>query len=100
MIHKTLFIQGITANGSPFRPSDWAERLCGVMASFRPLGDTGDPRFTYSPFARPVVIANVKFVVIDTRLHDLDPKALDFVLNFAKDNGLPIEEACVFEPKT
>ena len=70
------------------------------MASFRPLGDTGDPRLTYSPFARPVVIANVKFVVIDTRLHDLDPKALDFVLNFAKDNGLPIEEACVFEPKT
>jgi len=98
--HKKLFIQGITASGQPFRPSDWAERLCGVMATFRPPGDAGDPRFTYSPYVRPVVIAKVKCVVIDTRLGDLDPRALDFVVNFAKDNGLPIEEACEFEPAT
>jgi hypothetical protein len=97
--YKKLFIQGITTAGKPFRPSDWAERLCGVMASFRPPGDTGDPRLTYSPYARPVVIATVKCVVIDTRLGDLDPRALDFVTNFAKDNNLPIEEACEFEPK-
>jgi hypothetical protein len=97
--HKKLFIQGITTSGKPFRPSDWAERLCGVMASFRPPGDAGDPRFTYSPYVRPVVIAKVKCVVIDTRLGDLDPRALDFVMNFAKDNSLPIEEACEFEPK-
>ena len=69
------------------------------MATFRPPGDSGDPRFTYSPYARPVVIATVKCVVIDTRLGDLDPRALDFVTNFAKDNNLPIEEACEFEPK-
>ncbi|MDP3621896.1 MAG: DUF3579 domain-containing protein [Polynucleobacter sp.] len=99
MNHKTLFIQGITSSGKPFRPSDWAERLCGVMAVFRPPGDSGDPRFTYSPYARPVQIAKIKYVVIDTRLHTLDPRALDFVLNFAKDNDLSIEEACAFEPK-
>jgi len=69
------------------------------MATFRPPGDSGDPRFTYSPYAIPVVIATVKCVVIDTRLIDLDPRALDFVTKFAKDNGLPIEEACEFEPK-
>ena len=98
MNHKKLFIQGITTSGKPFRPSDWAERLCGVMATFRPPGDSGDPRFTYSPYARPVLIATVKCVVIDTRLRDLDPRALDFVMNFAKDNSLPIEEACEFNP--
>jgi hypothetical protein len=96
--HKKLFIQGTTTSGKPFRPSDWAERLCGVMATFRPPGDTGDPRFTYSPYARPVIIATVKCVVIDTRLRDLDPRALDFVMSFAKDNSLTIEEACEFEP--
>ena len=69
------------------------------MASFRPPGDSGDPRFTYSPYVTPVVSATVKCVVIDTRLGDLDPRALDFVTNFAKDNNLPIEEACEFEPK-
>jgi hypothetical protein len=98
LVHKKLFIQGITTSGKPFRPSDWAERLCGVMATFRPPGDAGDPRFTYSPYVRPVLIAQVKCVVIDTRLRDLDPRALDFVMNFAKDNSLPIEEACEFEP--
>ena len=60
------------------------------MANFRPPGDSGDPRFTYSPYVVPVVIAAVKCVVIDTRLGDLDPRALDFVTNFAKDNDLPI----------
>ena len=74
--------------------------MCGVMATFRPPGDLGDPRFTYSPYVIPVVIATVKCVVIDTRLGDLDPRALDFVCNFAKDNDLPIEEACEFEPKS
>ena len=69
------------------------------MATFRPTGDSGDPRFTYSPYVRPIVIAQVKCVVIDTRLWDLDPRALDFVINFAKDNALPIEEACEFEPQ-
>ncbi|SNX27986.1 Protein of unknown function [Polynucleobacter meluiroseus] len=99
MNHKTLFIQGVTTSGKTFRPSDWSERLCGVMSSFRPSDDDGDPRFTYSPYVRPVLIANVKCVVVDTRLGDLDPRALDFVMNFAKDNQLAIEEACEYDPK-
>ena len=70
------------------------------MATFRPNGDSGDPRFTYSPYVRPIVITKIKCVVIDTRLHDIDPRALDFVINFAKDNNLPIEEACEFDPNT
>ena len=70
------------------------------MASFRPPGDHADPRYTYSPYAMPVQIAQINCVVIDTRLHELDPRALDFVLNFAKDNDLTIEEACEFEPKS
>ncbi|HZF85116.1 MAG TPA: DUF3579 domain-containing protein, partial [Burkholderiaceae bacterium] len=28
---KEIFIQGITSTGRTFRPSDWAERLAGVM---------------------------------------------------------------------
>ena len=37
---KEVFIQGITSDGRTFRPSDWAERLAGVMSSFRPGGAT------------------------------------------------------------
>ena len=91
---REYFIQGVTKEGKTFRPSDWAERLCGVMAQFRPEGDTGDPRLTYSPYVRPVIVAGVKNVVVDTRLRDIEPKALDFVLNFARDNNLQVVEAC------
>jgi len=34
---KEVFIQGITHDGRTFRPSDWAERLAGVMSQFRPV---------------------------------------------------------------
>ena len=44
-------IQGITLDGKPFRPSDWAERLCGVMAAFG-----GDHRMQYSPFVHPITV--------------------------------------------
>ncbi|AVA36906.1 uncharacterized protein DUF3579 [Cupriavidus metallidurans] len=91
---REYFIQGVTKEGKTFRPSDWAERLCGVMAQFRPEGDTGDPRLTYSPYVRPMIVAGVKNVVVDTRLRDIEPKALDFVLNFARDNNLQVVEAC------
>ena len=33
---KELLIKGVTRDGNSFRPSDWADRLCGVMAVFRP----------------------------------------------------------------
>lgn len=94
MTAKQFFIQGLTHDGKPFRPSDWAERLCGVMAQFRPEDDPNDPRFTYSPYVKPVNIGGLKCVVVDERLRDIEPKAMDFVKNFAKDNNLPIVEAC------
>ncbi|MEN9295672.1 MAG: hypothetical protein RIS03_1367 [Pseudomonadota bacterium] len=64
------------------------------MAQFRPEDDTGDPRLTYSPYVKPVIVAGVKCVIVDERLKDIEPKALDFVKNFAKDNNLPLVEAC------
>ena len=94
---REYFIQGITKEGKTFRPRDWAERLCGVMAQFRPEGDTGDPRLTYSPYVRPIFAGNVKCVVVDVRLRDIEPKALDFVLNFARDINLQLVEACSLE---
>lgn len=29
-----IVIQGVTEAGHAFRPSDWAERLCGMMSAF------------------------------------------------------------------
>ena len=42
MVHSNksneVIILGVTQSGQTFRPSDWAERLAGVMSSIRPGG--------------------------------------------------------------
>ncbi len=91
-----LFVYGKTHEGKVFRPSDWAERLCGVMACYRPGGMASgrDAFIGYSPYVRPVTHGGVRCVVVDERLRDLEPMALTFVLNFARDNDLPVIAAC------
>jgi hypothetical protein len=85
-------IQGVTLEGKPFRPSDWAERLCGVMSAFG-----GDHRMQYSPFVHPVSANGVRCVVVDTRLESIEPMAYRFLLSFAKDNELRVRDGRVEE---
>jgi len=92
-----LFIQGITSDGKPFRPSDWAERLAGAMSCFRPEGSVGGIAsfIGYSPYCVPRVINGVKCVIVDEALRDIEPMAWDFVMHFARDNSLQLAEACL-----
>ncbi len=83
-------IQGLTAEGRPFRPSDWAERLCGIMAAFG-----GDHRMQYSPYVHPVTSDGVRCVVVDRRLEAIEPMAFRFLLGFARDNELRTREGRV-----
>ena len=87
-----VFIQGITREGRTFRPSDWAERLAGVMSSFRPGGAQPGSHLNYSPWCIPTVIEGVKCVIVNRELRDYEPMAWDFVMNFAKDNNLKVSE--------
>ena len=87
-----LIIQGLTLDGKPFRPSDWAERLCGVMAAFG-----ADNRMQYSPYVHPVTTAGVRCVVVDVRLEEVEPMAYRFLLNFAEDNELKTRDGRVAE---
>src|SRR3990172_7533923 len=74
-------IQGMTLEGKPFRPSDWAERLCGVMSAFG-----GDHRMQYSPYVHPVTASGVRCVVVDLRLEEIEPMAYRFLVSFASDH--------------
>jgi Protein of unknown function (DUF3579) len=89
-----IFIQGVTADGRAFRPSDWAERLAGVMSSFRPGGAQPGSHLGYSPWCVPTMIGSVKCVIVNRELREFDVMAWDFVMNFARDNGLQVAEAC------
>ena len=84
---ESFVIVGVTSANRTFRPSDWADRLCGIMSAFG-----ADNRMMYSPYVRPsCTIEGHKSVIVDGRLYDIEPLAYKFLINFAKDNELTIE---------
>ena len=90
-----VFIQGITSDGRVFRPSDWAERLAGVLSAFRPGGALPGDRLSYSPWCVPTLIGDVRCVVVNEALREANVLAWDFAMNFARDNDLQLSEACL-----
>lgn len=84
-VAENFVIIGITQEGKTFRPSDWAERLCGVMSAFG-----SERRMTYSPYVQPGNLEGAKCVYVDGRIHDVEPMAYTFLVNFAKDNKLKV----------
>jgi hypothetical protein len=82
-----IIIQGVTKSGKTFRPSDWAERLSGVMST---LG--ADNRLNYSPYVKPVTVNGVKCVRVSKKLREVDSRAYNFLLGFARDNELQVVE--------
>jgi len=98
---RQFIIQGMTKDGRVFRPSDWAERLAGAMSSFRPSGSgkAGIGAYIgYSPYCVPTAVGEVKAVIVNEALRDIEPMAWDFVVNFARDNDLQMGEVCVIDP--
>jgi hypothetical protein len=89
---KERYILGLTHQGKTFRPSDWAERLAGVMSSFRPGGPQPGSHLGYSPWCIPTSFGQVKCVIVHSDLRDYDVMAWDFCLNFAKDNELQVSD--------
>jgi len=82
-----LVIWGVTREGRPFRPSDWCDRLAGLVSVFG-----SDQRLAYSPLVRPVTVAGVRAVVVGRALADLEPRLYAFLAGFARDNELQSEE--------
>ena len=91
---REFFIQGVTLDDKPFRPSDWAERLAGAMSCFRPEGSAGGiaAYIGYSPLCEPKTVNGVKGVIVSEALRGVEIMAWDFVMNFARDNRLHVIE--------
>ena len=96
---KEVFILGLTRSGRPFRQSDWAERLAGVMSQFRPGGPQPGSHLGYSPWCIPTSVHGVRCVVVHSDLRDYEVMAWDFCMNFAKDNDLQVSQGAP-APKT
>jgi Protein of unknown function (DUF3579) len=95
---KEIYILGVTKAGKVFRPSDWAERLAGVLSQFRPGGASNSraagSHLGYSPWCVPRSYGDVKCVIVNRELRDDNVMAWDFCVNFARDNDLQVR----FEP--
>ena len=87
---KKIIIEGVTKQGKSFRPSDWAERMSGAMASFK------NSRIHYSPLLQPSVNQEgYKCVLLDPKLKETSPEVYQAIIDFARENHLKIcgEEA-------
>ena len=78
-----IIIQGITKKGKTFRPSDWSDRLSGILSSF----DRGH-RLAHHKFVRPQLINQVRCVIVDKQLESVNPDMFRFLMDFAGDNEL------------
>ena len=87
---EEFVILGTTRDGKTFRPTDWAERLAGVMSQFRPGGPRRGSHLGYSPWCVPGIRGGVKCVVVHPDLRTHEVPAWDFCVNFAKDNDLQV----------
>jgi hypothetical protein len=85
-----VIILGVTPSGQTFRPSDWAERLAGVMSSFRPGGAAPGDHLSYSPWCVPNTVEGIKCVIVHIDMRQDHVMAWDFVMGFAKDNNLQV----------
>ncbi len=79
-----LIIEGVTQEGKPFRPSDWAERVSGRLATFH------NQRIIYSPLLKPGVKDGNKCVYVDKKLKETNPELYNQLLEFAKRNNLKV----------
>ncbi len=89
---QEIIILGLTRTGKAFRPSDWAERLAGVMSPFRPGGPQPGSHLAYSPLCVPSSVDGVRCVIVNRALREVELMAWDFCLNFARDNALQLLE--------
>ena len=97
MENCVLIIFGVTSTGEKFRPSDWIERFCGVMApydtSYQALGERVNIQkgMGYSDLVFPTTYKEERVVLVMEKLNDIEPLAWEFVLNFIKENNLKTE---------
>lgn len=82
---QKIVIEGVTNAGKEFRPSDWAERMSGNLATFK------NSRIRYSPLLQPSVNQDgYKCILLDPKLKETSPQTYQSILDFAKINNLRI----------
>ena len=88
-----IIIEGQSVSGKKFRPSDWVDRLCGVLANFE------QHKVFYSPFLRPMMFKNMQCVAVKRQLEELFHDVFIYLMQFARDNQLVVTDCANFKLK-
>jgi hypothetical protein len=81
-----LLIEGRTEDDKKFRPSDWAERISSLLASFG-----ADHRLRYSAHVQPCLIQGEQCLIVARDLETAHPEVFGFIIEFARSNHLRIQ---------
>ena len=81
-----IVIEGVDLRGHKFRPSDWAERIAAILASY-----DEDRRLRYSKDVSPCTIKGVRCLVVASDMELRNPEGYKFIMQFADDNHLRIQ---------
>lgn len=83
-----ILIDGVTAEGKKFRPSDWAEMLI-ESAGLAQFGS--DHKIHYADDAQPGTIQGHAAIELGDDVERKHPLAYQKIMNFAKSNGLVVK---------
>ena len=78
-----IVIEGVDSGGHKFRPSDWAERVAAILASY-----DENRRLCYSSDVSPCTIQGTRCLVVSQDMEQKNPEGYKFIMQFADDNGL------------
>ncbi|MCW8826717.1 MAG: DUF3579 domain-containing protein [Gammaproteobacteria bacterium] len=81
-----IVIEGVDHGGHKFRPSDWAERIAAILASY-----DEDRRLRYSEDVSPCTIQGTRCLIVAKDLEQRNPDGYQFIMQFANDNSLNIQ---------
>lgn len=81
-LENKILIKGMTPNGQPFRPSDWAERMAGNLSTFK------KQRIHYSPLLYPTREQECGCLLVDLSLEETHPELFKQIMDFARLNQL------------
>lgn len=87
--NAAVTIEGIGQDGRPFRPSDWCQRLAAA-ATINCSYCTELRGRVINPYVKIVIEDGIYSLRIATILQEIDSPLYDFMLKFARNNGLQI----------
>lgn len=82
---EPMLIVGTNKDGSRFRPTEWSQRLAGLVSHFQAK------HLTYSACVQPEILEDgTRAVRLDSKLRIGAPEIFDQIMSFVEEHGLTV----------